>query len=103
MRELGFVALSQVMADGRIARGSAWIVPADLHAPIRQDAVLLPRRRQPIPPPRALLAYLRSDAAARRPARLRLRPSDAMPFGAEDLQAIRLTLRTGGAHHAGCC
>ena len=38
---LGFVALSQVMADGRIAKGSAWVVPAALHAPIRQDAVVL--------------------------------------------------------------
>ena len=38
---LGFVALSQVMVDGRIAKGSAWVVPAGLHAPIRQDAVVL--------------------------------------------------------------
>jgi molybdate transport system substrate-binding protein len=39
--ELGFVALSQVYKDGRITGGSAWIVPADLHEPIRQDAVIL--------------------------------------------------------------
>jgi molybdate transport system substrate-binding protein len=39
--ELGFVALSQVMQDGSIAKGSAWVVPARLHAPIRQDAVIL--------------------------------------------------------------
>jgi molybdate transport system substrate-binding protein len=39
--ELGFVALSQVMKDGKIGSGSAWVVPASLHAPIRQDAVLL--------------------------------------------------------------
>lgn len=39
--ELGFVALSQVMRDGKIGQGSAWIVPARLHAPIRQDAVIL--------------------------------------------------------------
>lgn len=39
--ELGFVALSQVMQDGKIAKGSAWVVPARLHAPIRQDAVIL--------------------------------------------------------------
>ncbi|HRH81527.1 MAG TPA: molybdate ABC transporter substrate-binding protein [Thiobacillaceae bacterium] len=39
--ELGFVALSQVMRDGKIGEGSAWIVPAGLHAPIRQDAVIL--------------------------------------------------------------
>ncbi|TAJ32532.1 MAG: molybdate ABC transporter substrate-binding protein, partial [Reyranella sp.] len=36
--ELGFVALSQVAEK---AGGSRWIVPANLHAPIRQDAVLL--------------------------------------------------------------
>lgn len=39
--DLGFVALSQVMQDGKITSGSAWIVPGSLHAPIRQDAVLL--------------------------------------------------------------
>lgn len=39
--ELAFVALSQVMKDGKIVSGSAWIVPAKLHAPIRQDAVIL--------------------------------------------------------------
>ena len=38
---LGFVALSQVFENGRIASGSAWIVPKGMHAPIRQDAVLL--------------------------------------------------------------
>lgn len=43
--ELGFVALSQVQSDGRVASGSAWIVPANLHPPIRQDAVLLVRGR----------------------------------------------------------
>jgi molybdate transport system substrate-binding protein len=37
---LGFVALSQVLKDGKI-EGSAWVVPAKLHTPIRQDAVLL--------------------------------------------------------------
>ena len=41
--ELGFVALAQVYKDGRLGAGSAWIVPASLHAPIRQDAVLLKR------------------------------------------------------------
>ena len=43
-----------VAGDGRRPhrRGSAWIVPAHLHAPLRQDAVLLQRRQgQPAPPP----------------------------------------------------
>jgi molybdate transport system substrate-binding protein len=35
--ELGFVALSQTIGKG----GSTWLVPAHLHAPIRQDAILL--------------------------------------------------------------
>ena len=39
--ELGFVALSQVFENGKLKSGSGWIVPADLHAPIRQDAVIL--------------------------------------------------------------
>ena len=40
---LGFVALSQVFEDGKIKTGSAWIVPASLHSPLRQDAVVLTR------------------------------------------------------------
>jgi molybdate transport system substrate-binding protein len=60
--ELGFVALSQVWKDGKLTSGSGWIVPATLHAPIRQDAVLLmPGRDNPAAT--ALLAYLKSPAA----------------------------------------
>lgn len=39
--ELGFVALSQVMKDGKVTSGSGWVVPGELHTPIRQDAVIL--------------------------------------------------------------
>jgi molybdate transport system substrate-binding protein len=39
--ELGFVALSQIYKNCKITSGSAWIVPASLHEPIRQDAVIL--------------------------------------------------------------
>lgn len=39
--ELGFVSLSQVMKGGALASGSAWIIPENLHLPIRQDAVIL--------------------------------------------------------------
>ena len=60
--ELGFVALSQVMKDGRIGKGSAWIVPADLHQPIRQDAVLLNKGRGR-PAAEAWLGFLKSDKA----------------------------------------
>lgn len=60
--ELGFVALSQVFKDGRITGGSAWIVPAGLYEPIRQDAVLLARGRDK-PAAAALAAYLKGDKA----------------------------------------
>jgi molybdate transport system substrate-binding protein len=39
--DLGFVALAQVFENGRITQGSGWVVPAALHTPIRQEAVLL--------------------------------------------------------------
>lgn len=43
--DLGLVALSQVVRDGEISSGSAWVVPANLYRPIRQDAVILKRAR----------------------------------------------------------
>lgn len=60
--QLGFVALSQVMADGKITNGSAWQVPADLHEPIRQDATLLLPGKDSAAAA-ALLSYLRGDKA----------------------------------------
>ncbi|NBQ89979.1 MAG: molybdate ABC transporter substrate-binding protein [Betaproteobacteria bacterium] len=60
--QLGFVALSQVMVDGRLSSGSAWVVPAHLHPPLKQDAVLL-RRGVDTPAARAFMDFLRSDAA----------------------------------------
>jgi molybdate transport system substrate-binding protein len=60
--ELGFVALSQVMVDGQMTGGSAWIVPADLHEPIRQDAVIL-AKGQDQPAAQALADYLKSEKA----------------------------------------
>ncbi len=41
--ELGFVALSQVLDAGKLKGGSMWLVPAQLHTPIVQDAVILKR------------------------------------------------------------
>ncbi|NMF89159.1 molybdate ABC transporter substrate-binding protein [Aromatoleum petrolei] len=61
--ELGFVALSQVWAEGRLSGGSAWLVPAELHAPLRQDAVILAKGRDN-PAARALVEYLRGAKAA---------------------------------------
>lgn len=60
--QLGFVALSQVYADGKLTSGSAWIVPSHLHKPIQQDAVLLVAGKNNIAAT-ALLAYLRTDKA----------------------------------------
>lgn len=60
--ELGFVALSQVMQDGKISKGSAWVVPAKLHTPIRQDAVILNSGKDN-PAAVALLKYLQGDKA----------------------------------------
>lgn len=59
---LGFVALSQILEHGSIKEGSAWMVPATLHSPIRQDAVLLHAGKDN-PAAIALLQHLRSDKA----------------------------------------
>lgn len=60
--ELGFVALSQVAVPGRPTPGSYWAVPANLYGEIRQDAVLL-KAGADNPAAKALLDYLKSDAA----------------------------------------
>lgn len=60
--QLGFVALSQVLSEGKIAQGSGWVVPASLHAPIQQDAILL-NKGADSPAAKALMAYLRGDKA----------------------------------------
>lgn len=61
--ELGFIALSQVMADGQMTGGSAWVVPSNLHDPIRQDAAILAKGKNQ-PAARALVEYLKEDKAA---------------------------------------
>jgi molybdate transport system substrate-binding protein len=62
--ELGFIALSQVIEGGKIAKGSGWIVPEELYAPIRQDAVLL-AKGEDNPAAAALIQFLKSaDARA---------------------------------------
>jgi molybdate transport system substrate-binding protein len=58
---LGFVALSQVLKDGRI-EGSAWMVPANLHDTLRQDAIILDKGRGK-PAAEALMKYLKGDKA----------------------------------------
>ena len=60
--ELGFVAMSQVFEGGLLKSGSAWVVPASLHSPLKQDAVLLGRARSN-PAALQLLTFLKSAQA----------------------------------------
>jgi molybdate transport system substrate-binding protein len=60
--ELGLVALSSVLSKRNARSGSRWDVPAELHTPIRQDAVLLEHGYESAAAI-AFLAYLHSDEA----------------------------------------
>lgn len=63
--ELGFVALSALRSTKAAeaeAAGSLWIVPADMHEAIRQDAILLAAAADK-PAARAFMAFLRSEPA----------------------------------------
>ncbi|WP_443748119.1 molybdate ABC transporter substrate-binding protein [Asticcacaulis solisilvae] len=57
--ELGFVALSQVIKDGK---GSRWVVPQENYTPIDQQAILL-KAGENDPAARAWLDYLKSPEA----------------------------------------
>ena len=57
--QVGFVALSQLQ---RVTAGTRWVVPQGLHAPIRQDAVLL-RKGENDEASRAFLDFLRGPEA----------------------------------------
>ncbi|WP_414867638.1 molybdate ABC transporter substrate-binding protein [Pseudomonas donghuensis] len=61
--ELGFVALSQIYKDGKVSSGSAWIVPSNLHEPIKQDAVILNKGKDSAAA-KALVEYLKGPKAA---------------------------------------
>jgi molybdate transport system substrate-binding protein len=58
--ELGFVALSQIVARNA---GSRWVVPANLYAPIKQDAVLLKKGAND-DAAKAFITFLRGPEAA---------------------------------------
>jgi molybdate transport system substrate-binding protein len=60
--QLGFVALSQVQENGKLKSGSAWIIPENLHDPLKQDAVLLNMGKNN-PAAEAFLLFLQSDTA----------------------------------------
>lgn len=57
--ELGFVSRSQVMSLANTLQGTYWSVPNELHAPIRQDMVLLGQAESTAAT--ALHNYLRSE------------------------------------------
>ncbi|MFZ1813446.1 MAG: molybdate ABC transporter substrate-binding protein [Rhizobiaceae bacterium] len=57
--QAGFVALAQIQAS---AAGSRWLVPAELHEPLRQDAVLLVKGMDN-PAARAFLRFLAGETA----------------------------------------
>ena len=60
--EMGFVPLSALVSRDRPSAGSHWRVPAGLHEPIRQDAVLLTRAEEN-PAARAFVEFLASPTA----------------------------------------
>mgnify|MGYP003836375343 FL=1 len=62
--ELGLVALSQIQHDGKLKSGSAWVVPENLYAPIRQDAVILDNGSDSAAM-RDFWKFVQSDKAAR--------------------------------------
>ena len=61
--ELAFIALSQVMHDGKVAEGSYWLVPASLYNPIRQSAVRLSSAKDKATA-QAFLDFLKGKKAA---------------------------------------
>jgi molybdate transport system substrate-binding protein len=39
--DLAFIGQSQIMREGKISEGSWWIVPPEIHGPLKQSAVML--------------------------------------------------------------
>lgn len=61
--ELGFVAYSQIIGpDGKVAKGSVWMVPSDLYPQLAQDVILLAPGKDSAAA-KALVDYLRSAKA----------------------------------------
>ena len=57
--ELGFIARSQLVEMNSMHEGSSWLVPASMHDPIEQQAVLL----RDTDAARGFFSFLRSEAA----------------------------------------
>jgi molybdate transport system substrate-binding protein len=60
--DLVFIALSQIMRDSKVTTGSWWLVPPEMHNPIRQSAVLLTGAKDQAAA-KAFLAFLKSEKA----------------------------------------
>ena len=60
--ELGFIALSQIMRDGKVSSGSWWLVPPEMHKPIRQSAVLLTGAKDKVAA-QSFLNFLKTEPA----------------------------------------
>lgn len=60
--DMAFVALSQVMRDGKVNAGSWWLVPSEMHNPILQSAVMLTGAKDAAAA-KEFLAFLKSDKA----------------------------------------
>jgi len=60
--DCGFVALSQVYLNGKIAEGSAWLVPSNLHRELKQDAILL-QQGEKNTVAQSFLTFLQSEPA----------------------------------------
>jgi molybdate transport system substrate-binding protein len=60
--DLAFISLSQVTSDGKVTTGSWWLVPSELHNPIRQSAVLLTSAKDQ-EAATAFLGFLKSEKA----------------------------------------
>jgi molybdate transport system substrate-binding protein len=60
--DMAFVALSQIMHDGKLTEGSWWLVPSYMYSPIRQSAVLLSVAKDKVSA-KAFLVFLKSEKA----------------------------------------
>jgi len=60
--DMGFVAVSQIMQNGKMTKGSAWFVSAQSHQPIRQDVILL-KHGKGSKTAQAFLDFVRSETA----------------------------------------
>ena len=60
--DLAFISLAQIMRDGKVTKGSWWLVPSELHNPIQQSAVQLSGAKDPAAA-QAFMAFMKSDKA----------------------------------------